>query len=363
MSVRRLAVGVAGIAIVSLLAGVGSTSGRDSARRVFFGGGCLTSVAATSMHDVWAVGARGNFSIPETAPTLTLVEHWNGSRWTIDKAPGSTPPNWSYLLGVAASSPRDAWAVGLWHLGDFALHWNGSSWRTVPFPEKGYHLVKVVAFSPSDVWAKSEHALFHWDGTAWNDTNITVPRLLSAFGGSGPNDLWVSGTAPGVGDGLLHWDGTSWSKVRFVTDPRTGYPYGIAAISASSPTDAWAVGGAFTAHWDGTGWRRVASPTVGTYSELREVSAQSPRTAWAAGSALVRSNGGKKLVPLVLHWNGSAWRVTKLPTLKDAGELWAVTAIGSQRAWAVGCTHARYPVPLVLQRAGASWKRISIPIP
>lgn len=49
------------------------------------------------------VGVQGNYRI--------LIEHWNGGNWTRARRIGH-PPVGSILTGVAATSGRNAWAVG-----------------------------------------------------------------------------------------------------------------------------------------------------------------------------------------------------------------------------------------------------------
>ncbi len=91
----------------------------------------LIGVAATSATNAWAVGGLGT-----TRPFKTLIEHWNGTAWKIQKSPNlkdlrdGSPEE--LLLGVAATSSRNAWAVGRYDRyrrdRTLALHWNGTTW-------------------------------------------------------------------------------------------------------------------------------------------------------------------------------------------------------------------------------------------
>src|SRR5579871_4133268 len=66
--------------------------------------GQLHGVAATSAKNAWAVGSAGTTTHPKT-----LIVHWNGSSWR----PVSSPsPSGSMLRAVAATSASNAWAVG-----------------------------------------------------------------------------------------------------------------------------------------------------------------------------------------------------------------------------------------------------------
>jgi hypothetical protein len=83
----------------------------------------LFSVAATSASNVWVVGDY--FSSGPGAPTVTLVEHWNGTAWT--QVPSPNPSGDNVLDGVAATSVSHAWAVGYYSpsgptLQDLAFH-------------------------------------------------------------------------------------------------------------------------------------------------------------------------------------------------------------------------------------------------
>ena len=70
--------------------------------------GSLSGVVALAADDVWAVGAYA-----DGGPTLTLIEHWDGTAWTVVPSPNKGPyPN--DLSAVSAVAPDDIWAVGTW---------------------------------------------------------------------------------------------------------------------------------------------------------------------------------------------------------------------------------------------------------
>lgn len=92
--------------------------------------------------------------------------------------------------------------------------------------------------------------------------------------------------------------------------PGAGYFYGVTALSASS---AWAVGGTspVTAttrpvimHWNGVAWKNVPGPAGG--GTLLGVAASSARSAWAVGSAY-RAHASHPVKTLIVHWNGARW--------------------------------------------------------
>src|SRR5262249_17830044 len=97
-------------------------------------------------------------------------------------------------------------------------------------------------------------------------------------------------------------------------DEFTSLAGSLAAVSASSATDAWAVGETrarttLALHWKGTSWAQVPTPAPGAVgSFLSGVTDISPPTPWAVGS----SNTSSGSATLVLHWNGTGW--TRAPS-------------------------------------------------
>ncbi len=88
----------------------------------------------------------------------SLIEHWNGSSWTVAPSPdpGSTA---NVLSGVRAVSSTSIWAVGYYSDGNgdktLILHWNGRTWTRVASPNPGgasNKLWAVAAASASNAW-------------------------------------------------------------------------------------------------------------------------------------------------------------------------------------------------------------------
>lgn len=122
----------------------------------------LSSVAAVSASNVWAFG-----SYYDGATNRTLIEHWDGSRWSVVPSPnpwGGRQNSNDRLDGVAAVSASDVWAVGTYFNGvndhTLTVHWDGSSWSYVPSAnanENINYLSSVAATSASNVWAVGEY--------------------------------------------------------------------------------------------------------------------------------------------------------------------------------------------------------------
>ena len=98
----------------------------------------LTSVSATGPGEAWAVGTF----MDQKALDHPLAEHRSGSTWT--RVPVPQPAGQQALLNAVDDlSPGNAWAVGTSFSGGVAAtpdgptlieHWNGTSWSIVPSP-------------------------------------------------------------------------------------------------------------------------------------------------------------------------------------------------------------------------------------
>ena len=335
----------------------------------------FNGLAVVSADDVWAVGEHYNAN---ASNLQTLAMRWDGSDWDIVSSPNPDTGR-NRLLGVAAVSPDDVWAVGVaggtagpdWY--SLVLHWNGSAWSNVPAPQVGppgtSELHGVAALAADDVWAVGAYStpdtgwwdqplVLHWDGSEW--INIPAPAFgstskLNAVVAVAPDDVWAVGTAleNNWKTLVLHWDGEAWTRV---TSPNLGIAgntlLGLAAVSA---TDVWAVGTAnngnstLTLHWNGSEWSLVPSPN-GTArpginrNVLQAVTAIAADDVWAVGVQAYSTVGGAGQpiyfgFALIEHWDGAAWTEVAVPPLPGTGEdgaLAGVDAAASGDVWAAG---------------------------
>ena len=149
----------------------------------------------------------------------------------------------------------------------------------------------------------------------------------------------------------------------------TGSDNDLFSVTATSRSDAWAVGEVvtnskittLTAHWNGRRWASVASPDPGHSNELFSVTATSRSNAWAVGDA----TNGTADQTLVLHWNGSRW--ARVPSPDQGGStnrnvLVAATATTTRNAWAVGYSaNGAGTNTLILHWNGTKWVRVGGP--
>jgi hypothetical protein len=382
LSVIALAVLLGGVSTVPVLHAAQAASGAAwmglTAGSAATGiAGQLNGVTATSASDAWAVGDYWSGKTG-TAP-VTLILHWNGTRWSRVASP--SPVSGDELSGVSATSSANAWAVGGSAGVPLILHWNGTRWSQVASPTAGTWpttLVAVSATSASNAWAVGywfDNGLdktftVHWNGTKWS--RVTSPNpgpsensdVLNAVKATSGTNAWAVGET-GAGSLILHWNGTSWSKV---TTANYEDLYGVGGVSANN---AWTVSQWYKksihsfrtliVHWNGTSWSKVATPSVtaAQYNVLTAVSAVSATNAWAVGAYGLAGNcyDFTDCHTLTLHWNGRTWSKVASPNPPSSNsQLYAVAVTSGSNAWAVGgYCNTTTCATLMLHWNGTSW--------
>jgi hypothetical protein len=309
----------------------------------------LSSVAAISATDVWAVGESYQYQPSDDYKGLT--EHWNGTAWSI--IPDASPVGVT-LTGVAAVATSDVWVVGYAEVTTndlsypFIEHWNGTAWSVATIPNLGgSQLYAVVAISSTDVWAvgiagTGSPLTMHWNGTVWSVVpNPPVPGYGRMFGVTSVSstDVWAVGDQFSGRPLIEHWNGTNWTIV--ASPPIHGWMNGVAAASA---TDIWAVGLlAITRmhpeeirieHWDGTTWTLFPVPYLPGI--LSAVDVVSENNVWAVGNSTGTSS-------VIVHWNGTKWSVVSSPSPGQVsnGFSGVMHIPGTTHVWAVGYANSK----------------------
>ncbi|HXA61985.1 MAG TPA: hypothetical protein VNW94_22785 [Streptosporangiaceae bacterium] len=212
-------------------------------------------------------------------------------------------------------------------------------------------------------------AMVHDADTGWaaaTSVGPGRPYSLNAVTAYSPTDAWAVGQtqrAPLIG----HWDGAAWRLVP-CDWPASLVGAGLLGVDAASASAAIAVGGAYdrmagtevalVRHWDGSTWQPC---DAGTGLVLTDVTMPSVREAWAVG----HGSGG----PVALHWDGTAWTPADLPKT-PRGRFLAVAASGTRSAsghasapsagdvWAVGADDR---TALIMRFDGQAWHRVRPP--
>jgi hypothetical protein len=220
-----------------------------------------------------------------------------------------------------------------------------SGWTVVTAPPTGANatLAGVATLSGGDAWAVgyshgnggtnvgAKALIDSWNGSAWSTASLpTTPgntALLAAVSASSATDAWAVGHTQ-VNKGSfeplgLHWNGSAWSVSSGLTSALgSGLGVGVADISS---TDAYAIGydngsddGQFAelAQWNGTAWSSVTLPQPANALSvaLNAISANGPDDVWIVGTYEDEiSSDFLPDEPYALHWNGTAWSVVAMP--------------------------------------------------
>ncbi len=256
-------------------------------------------------------------------------------------------------------------------------------WTIASAPPTGQNatLTGVATVSDSDAWAVgfrngnaftnvgAKVLIDNWNGTAWSQVATpTTPQntaLLNAVSASSVTDAWAVGRTQNNKSNFealaLHWNGTAWSVSPSFTAALSAYAVGVADIS---PTDAYAVGNnssiprGHLAHWDGTAWSSVTvpvPPNAPTNTTLGAISADGPNDVWAVGTFLDSANG--QFENFSIHFNGSAWSVVLMPL--GSGQFSAIQANSPSDVWAVGENSGT----LIEHFNGTAWSVVPSPSP
>jgi hypothetical protein len=285
-------------------------------------GNVLNAVAGTSTSDVWAVG----FSFTCSADLKPMVLHWDGTSWSAVTTPKLNTNDNAALNSIVAIAPDNVYAAGYQPATNGAVqtlieHWDGSTWTVVPSPNAnstGNVLMSISATSATDIWAVGDQVApsievrtlaLHYDGNTWSVVATPNPvsgsfldqNVLMSVTAVAPNDVTAVGFTLGNLTELTmvqHWDGTRW---KVIPSPNKSTAAGalntLRGVTAVNSKDLYAVG--FFAnsssngqeltlmlHFDGTRWSVIKSPVKGLAQQLNGVSALPGTTdVWTAGAA------------------------------------------------------------------------------
>jgi hypothetical protein len=289
------------------------------------------------------------------------------SRWA---RAGGAVTALSLLAGLAMAGP--AAAVTGWTV------------TTIPQTANNTELNAMFARTGTDAWAVGVQfgaagqappppAAYHWNGSTWSLTptpSLGVNGGLNAVSASSASDAWAVGFTIPAGYRVRqplyeHWNGTAWSVV-------PGPGLGLNGVAALSANNAWAVGIRGTVvHWNGTTWSTVTvpspNPSYPAGANLNAITAVSPSDIWAVGSFY---NASFTISPFALHYNGTSWTVTILPQPAVTGPsspvLHGVTAVASNNVWAVGENEEAAGLgltTLIEHWNGSAWSIVPSPTP
>jgi fibronectin type 3 domain-containing protein len=254
--------------------------------------GSIRLTAGTADDDVWAVTEREH-SGRRSYQTL----HWNGTDWRDLPFPdGDGGPY--VVTDIWSIGRHDVWMAGgklengcaervLWH-------WDGLCWTRVDGlgSENGDDgFVAVWGAAGDDVYALAPTALFHFDGVAWT-VDGDVPGGTDLFG-SAADDVYVL-------DGADVWrnDGTAWTS-------RTA-PEAVWRGASNGADDVWLVGAVSNLHYDGTAFTTLESGGPA----LRSIPLGTRTDMFTFSATMNRRLGGVAATPVstpIFFEAGSTW--------------------------------------------------------
>ena len=375
----------------------------------------INDVACVNAAFCIAVGFSALRSVNFDGSSRTLIERWNGAKWSIVPSPGGKGAG---LRGVTCTSTTFCIAVGLQAATGpgsgrtLAIRWNGTTWAILPTPNpsdsSGSSFAALNDVSCSRTTSCQAVGLYttgdgraptlaeRWDGAKWS---IEASPNLSV-GGTG-QWLGVACSTPAkcmaVGqDGLDlsyrpnlesgRWNGTTWTLL--LTPPPARSYTGLSGVSCLSSTKCTAVGWSLTGsvfepdptktlveRWNGKKWAIIPSSVDGTTaSRLNGISCESAINCIAVGSYAVPGDPAGTPRSLVVRWNGTTW--SKLASPNPAGatgtDLAAVSCVGATNCVAVGrSTTSTFARPLdagpyttlIEKWNGTSWSIVAGPHP
>jgi hypothetical protein len=257
----------------------------------------------------------------------TLIETWNGSKWSITPSPNGSGADADQLLGVSCTSASSCTAVGQYGTAaggsdvfTLAESWNGKSWSVVSSPNGPY---QTSLTGVSCVSAKSCTAV------GWYNTGTGADATLAeSFNGS----TWSVVSSPDQGTGNNQLSGISCRSASSCS--------AVGFYVVDSSTDA-----ALAESWNGKTWSIVSSPNpnpqpLPVYYALAGVSCPSASSCTAVGSYSAGSYVKGTLVQqtLIESWNGSKWSVVSSPNPAGVPQLLAVSCATTTSCAAAGDT-------------------------
>ncbi len=387
---RRLRVAVAAAAVlVTAAAGVGSRPlpagaapppggavGMVSTPATGNNADGLASVACPDATDCWAVGDTWVGQVAQT-----LIEHWDGTSWSITPSPDTATSADNSLRAVSCRATTECWAVGAGTVAGvtvpLAERWNGSSWSitVTPVPPSATASdLQVVSCAPdADVCValgsydtagdqgQSTTMAEEWNGSSWSvaaDPPSAPPSVPGAVA-CPSSTVCVATVLDGHGTTWSEWNGTSWADQGTPPTPGPGLEELIlGSISCPTPTTCWAGGFAelpatvaevvVTTQWSAPtspggpptfSTQQIADPDPNQWQSLAGISCTSATSCWAAGSSQ-GSSAGPAIQPLVATLAGDTWSL--VPTQGQSGNtfLASVACPSATSCWFAGTESA-----------------------
>jgi hypothetical protein len=291
-------------------------------------GGAMPALAHSEM--------AGGHSVPASVGAMT----------SITSVPGSSEALAIHYLGSGPSNNKEK--VGVLQ---------GHHWKKIKANFGGrYGLVNVTAAgSKKTVWVAGSRqqpkpdiqelpAIYRLKGRKLVESKLPTldegDTAITSISASSSSNAWA------VGDQLfpdasaqhvaLHWNGKKWSLV--------DVPAPFTSVGTSSPGNAWAIADGATYRWDGHAWTQLGTMPTG-------ITAMQIATS-AANRAYTVGPGG------IARWTGTKW--VKAHAVSAETNLRSITMHGKS-AWAAGYRGVTGGARgVILHSSGGKWKLVKI---
>jgi hypothetical protein len=335
------------------------------------GGANVASLSSVSCGSATSCTAVGEY---DTATDFgRLIEHWDGSSWSLQSSPSPSPVHQSWFHSVSCGSPTTCTAVGTTFgagskMGEVVEQWNGTQWSiTSAFAHSGWGLDSVSCF---DSWhclavGGGNNLAMRGEGSAWTDVSPPVSKPnpeLHSVACRAPVDCEVDVNYPA---GALHWNGSSgssWQAESFPTADQNAFMGGITCLPGSSCVAVGATSNPLAEVRHGTSWssQAMTDPIGPTSGFVHGVSCDS--TTHCVGVGM--SNGVTFEAPYIEDWNGSTWSLDSRPLrVPRFTELESVSCASSASCVAVGEQFAlndEYKIGVALVLQNGRWNPFKV---
>jgi hypothetical protein len=283
------------------------------------------------------------------------------------KPPAGTS-NGSLLAVAAVPHSTDVWTIGSieneLNGAPFSARRHHGHWQRFNGPKIGNfgEVTAIAAGSSKAVWlagARPDHGpnvlptIWRWSGKKF--VVAKLPKLrsgevaITSISASSATNAWAVGQMfqPGSSKQVaLHWNGKTWAAVAMPED--------ATAVATSGPLNAWAIGddGTSLLHWNGKAWSEAAFTPLDVV--VNAIATTSPHLAYAVGGRL--SPTGSPLT-VIRRFDGKTWSTAPLGTGARGADLLSVSIHGTS-AWAVGAhtTANSSLVPVIVHTTGGTWR-------
>jgi hypothetical protein len=187
---------------------------------------------------------------------------------------------------------------------------------------------------------------------------------LAAVSASSASDIWA------VGQSGVHFDGTKWTAFA-LPDIAGDLTSGITGVADLAPDNVWSVGNInigqqnpnqVIEHFDGSKWSVSQGPPFQPSDQpsLQGLSAISATDMWATGSILTVIGGFPDAFPLFEHFDGTSWTAT-IDESNLNSFMFAVSADATNDVWAVG--NVALGATFIEHFDGTAWSVVPSPSP